>query len=76
METENRALETTQALIRTIYDGSPDSPEDLVKDICKECIDILKEPEKNQAQHAIKILSALVMTTGEEYNRDLGTAAG
>ncbi|KAG9009002.1 hypothetical protein FRB94_012639 [Tulasnella sp. JGI-2019a] len=62
-ETENRALGTTQALIRTIYDGSPDAPEDLVKDICKECVEILKEPEKNQAQHAVKILSALVMTT-------------
>ncbi|KAG8887558.1 hypothetical protein FRB98_009464 [Tulasnella sp. 332] len=64
-ETENKALETTQALIRTIYDSSLDSSEDLIKDVCKECLNILKEPEKNQAQHAVKILSALVMTTGE-----------
>ncbi|KAG8854442.1 hypothetical protein FRB96_007504 [Tulasnella sp. 330] len=62
-ETENKALETTQALIRTIYDSSLDSSEDLIKDVCKECLNILKEPEKNQAQHAVKILSALVMTT-------------
>ena len=37
----------------------------LITDIVQECKKILREPEKNQAQHAIKVLSACICTIGE-----------
>jgi DNA repair/transcription protein MET18/MMS19 len=68
-ETERMALNTTQILVQAIYEnqGSEIPQEDgikgLAQDICEECIKILKEPEKNQAKHAIKVLCAFVSTT-------------
>ncbi|KAI0339641.1 ARM repeat-containing protein [Trametopsis cervina] len=69
VETENMALNTTQVLVRTIYaikDGDATSDETvqgLAKDVCEECIKILKEPEKNQAKHAIRVICAFLSTT-------------
>ena len=69
VETEKMALSTTQVLVRTIYQGRVDEApqaveiEGLAKDVCEECIKILKEPEKNQANHAIKVICAFVSTT-------------
>ncbi|EPQ56802.1 hypothetical protein GLOTRDRAFT_128555 [Gloeophyllum trabeum ATCC 11539] len=36
----------------------------LVKDVCHECLDLLKEPEKSQAKPAVKTLCAFLSTTG------------
>lgn len=67
-ETQDRALDATQALIRTLYgDSTGPSPDGLATEICRECIDVLKEPEKTHAQRAVKILSALIKTTGTCY---------
>ena len=64
------ALRTVQVLIETIYSGpgaEPSSDEDdiqgLARDACEECLRILKEPEKSQAKHAIKVLCAFMSTT-------------
>ncbi|KAI0629374.1 ARM repeat-containing protein [Trametes polyzona] len=67
--TEEKALKTTQILIQTIYAASEHERTDsadiegLAKDACDECIQILREPEKSQAQHAIKVLCAFMSTT-------------
>ncbi len=69
------ALNTTQVLVRTIYqapgeqDAQDQDIEGLAKDVCEECIKILKEPEKNQAKHAIKVICAFVSTT-RAFSRD------
>ncbi|KAH9913980.1 ARM repeat-containing protein [Epithele typhae] len=67
---EEKALKTTQVLIKTIYAPTPlDTTADtaeiegLAKDACNECIQILREPEKSQAKHAIKVLCAFMSTT-------------
>ncbi|KAI8996433.1 ARM repeat-containing protein [Trametes punicea] len=66
---EERALKTTQVLIQTIYSASEADRSDsaeiegLAKDACEECMQILREPEKSQAQHAIKVLCAFMSTT-------------
>ena len=63
------AINTTQVLIRTIYaDQITQASQDediqgLAKDVCEECIRILKEPEKSQAKYAIKVICAFVSTT-------------
>ncbi|KAG9001211.1 hypothetical protein FRB90_011657 [Tulasnella sp. 427] len=62
-ETEKAALEATSALVRTLPSADDNSPAPLVSSIVSECIEILKEPEKNKAQHAVKVLSALLRTT-------------
>ncbi|KIO20015.1 hypothetical protein M407DRAFT_11103 [Tulasnella calospora MUT 4182] len=62
-ETEKAALEATSALVQTLSSTDEKSPSSLVTAIITECIEILKEPEKNKAQHAIKVLSALLRTT-------------
>ncbi|KAG9047697.1 hypothetical protein FS837_001661, partial [Tulasnella sp. UAMH 9824] len=62
-ETEKTALEATTALVRTLSPAEETSPSPLVATIITECIEILKEPEKSKAQHAIKVLSALLRTT-------------
>ncbi|KAG8918476.1 hypothetical protein FRC00_012446, partial [Tulasnella sp. 408] len=62
-ETEKTALEATTALVRTLSPADETSPSPLVTTIITECIEILKEPEKSKAQHAIKVLSALLRTT-------------
>jgi len=67
-DTENDALKAAQSLIRTLYPPA-DSPEHLkldglAVDIVQQCKRILREPEKSQAMHAIKVLGALISTTG------------
>lgn len=63
------ALHTTQELIRTIYSLPVENAdkdvemEGLAKDVCEECIKILKEPEKSQATPAMKVICAFVSTT-------------
>ncbi|KAI0773303.1 ARM repeat-containing protein [Trametes elegans] len=67
--TEEKALKTMQVLIQTLYSATEaqksdsDEIEGLAKDACDECIHILREPEKSQAQHAIKVLCAFMSTT-------------
>lgn len=66
-ETENVALKAAQSLIRTLYPPTvgiePLKLDGLVVDIVQECKRILREPEKSQAMHAIKVLGAVVSTT-------------
>ncbi|KAG6909334.1 hypothetical protein DXG01_000934 [Tephrocybe rancida] len=68
-QTEEQALKTTQALVETIYTHEEDAIESdddvqgLARDVCEECINILREPEKNQAKPAIKVLCAFMSTT-------------
>lgn len=67
-QAESEALETIQALLKTIYadDVSNTSSEDiqgLARDASEECVEILKEPEKSQARPATKILCAFMSTT-------------
>ncbi|KZT43226.1 hypothetical protein SISSUDRAFT_1057991 [Sistotremastrum suecicum HHB10207 ss-3] len=63
--TENAALFTTQALIVCIYSDSTDNEniQGLARDICEECGNILKEPEKSRAKPAIKVIAALIRTS-------------
>ncbi|GLB41862.1 putative RNAPII transcription regulator C-terminal [Lyophyllum shimeji] len=67
--TEAEALKTTQTLVETIYSHEEDAIESeddiqgLARDVCEECIHILREPEKNQARPAIKVLCAFLATT-------------
>jgi DNA repair/transcription protein MET18/MMS19 len=66
VETEDSALSTTQVMVKTIYEGQDvqiDGVEGFVKTITQECLDILKQPEKSQARHAIKTVCALLSTT-------------
>ncbi|KIY43082.1 ARM repeat-containing protein [Fistulina hepatica ATCC 64428] len=77
-ETQREALRTVQALVRTIYstpgvalstevssgnvDNSLDLP-GLGHDICNECLELLNQPEKSQAQPAVRILCAMIEGT-------------
>lgn len=63
LATEGEALKTTQALVQLIYKDVQEDIEGFAKEICQECIEILREPEKSQARGAIKILCALISTT-------------
>jgi len=66
VETEDSALLATQALVKTIYGGQDVQVDDVkgfAKGITQECLDILKQPEKSQARHAIKTICALLSTT-------------
>jgi DNA repair/transcription protein MET18/MMS19 len=65
---EEEALRTTQVLVKTIHETDGQNEDDadingLAHDICEECINILKEPEKSQAKPAAKILCAFMSTT-------------
>lgn len=67
---EEEALRTVRTLVKTIYETDEWKSEDkdiqgLARDVCEECIDILKEPEKSQAKPAAKILCAFMSTTRE-----------
>ena len=65
IETEGNAFETTQVLINTIYNASAEDLreseeiEGLAKEICEECLDVLREPEKSQAKPAVKVIGTL-----------------
>lgn len=68
LETETNALQAAQSLIKTLYPpamnpGEPEVLDGLIVDIVQECKTILRESEKKQAQHAIKVLSACISTT-------------
>ncbi|KDQ18893.1 hypothetical protein BOTBODRAFT_28377 [Botryobasidium botryosum FD-172 SS1] len=62
-ETEACALKATQSLLRTLYAEATDDLDGPATEICHECLKVLREPEKNQAQHAIKVLGACIATT-------------
>jgi DNA repair/transcription protein MET18/MMS19 len=63
-ETEALALKASQSLILTLYPSSSKEILDgLITDIVHECLKALKEPEKNQAQHGVKVLAACIATT-------------
>ncbi|KAH7927892.1 ARM repeat-containing protein [Leucogyrophana mollusca] len=61
-QTESEALSTLQVFVRTIQGSEASSGEvaGLAKDICEECIAVLREPEKAQAKAAMKVLCAFV----------------
>jgi len=69
--TEQEALKTFQAMVKTIYAENVDTEtepineniEGFAKDTCQECVDILREPEKSQAKYAIRVISAFMTTT-------------
>lgn len=66
VETEDGALLATQVLVKTIYEGPAiqiDDVKGFVENVTQECLDILKQPEKSQARHAIKTICALLSTT-------------
>jgi DNA repair/transcription protein MET18/MMS19 len=66
VETEEGALLATRALVETIYEGQDVQIDDITgfaKTITQECLDVLKQPEKSQAQHAIKTICVLLSTT-------------
>lgn len=62
-------MKTFQVLIQTIYSAAKEEQNDdaaiegLAKDASDECMEILGEPEKSQAKHAIKVLCAFMSTT-------------
>ena len=67
-ETEDSALLATQVMVKTIHvdhDVQIDDFEGFAKGVTQECLDILKQPEKSQARHAIKTICALLPTTRE-----------
>ena len=67
-ELEVQSLKTVQVLIRTLYKGLDESEggeiQGLVEEICKECMDLMGEPEKSQAIPASKVAAAMIGTTG------------
>ncbi|KAF8308312.1 hypothetical protein DL93DRAFT_2231691 [Clavulina sp. PMI_390] len=88
-ETERLSLRAAQSLLETLYphpldeskplpsdmeDDGPKKLDGLVADVVDECTKILRSPEKSQAQHATKMLGALVGTTAliREYALDKG----
>lgn len=68
-QTEEDALKTVRTLVETIYTHeeeaieTEDDIQGLAKDVCDECIQVLREPEKSQAKPAIKVLCAFTNTT-------------
>lgn len=67
-ETEDSALLATQVLVRTTYEGQDVQVDDVkgfAGTITQECLDILKQPEKSQARHAVKTVCTLLSTTGK-----------
>jgi DNA repair/transcription protein MET18/MMS19 len=57
-----------QDLVKTIHSQDNDNTmeqdvEGFAKDLCEECLKILKEPEKSQAIPATKVFGALLSTT-------------
>ena len=73
VETEDSALLATQALVKTIYQGQDVQVDDIkgfARTITQECVDILKQPEKSQARHAVKTLCALLSTTRKWHALD------
>ena len=68
IETEDSALLATRVLVKTIYEGQDirvDDVKGFARTITQECLDILKQPEKSQARHAIKTICGLLSTTRE-----------
>ena len=57
---EASALSALESLIRTLYPTAQDVPSGLAQTIIKECLDMMREPEKTQALAATKMLVALV----------------
>jgi len=56
-----------QELVKIIYSGWEGEIGDIqgfANEICTECLQILQEPEKSMAKAAMKIICALVSTTG------------
>ncbi|OJA09726.1 hypothetical protein AZE42_08802 [Rhizopogon vesiculosus] len=68
--TEQSALDTLQVLVRTIHTDtsrestSVDSIASLARDICNECMQTLKEPEKAQARAAMKVICVFAGADG------------
>ncbi|TXT13309.1 hypothetical protein VHUM_00676 [Vanrija humicola] len=57
---ESAALTALEALVRTLYPTATDTPAGLAQVIIKQCLEGLKEPEKNQAAGSAKSLAAFI----------------
>ena len=66
-ETEDIELDTLRSLMQTIHKGlSLDSvtEEGFAKSLCEESMETLREPEKSMAKPAVKVLAAMVSSSG------------
>jgi DNA repair/transcription protein MET18/MMS19 len=60
--TEAIALDVIESFVDTVHSEHDDKPdgndevEGIVHAVCQDCIQALREPEKNQARSAVKIL--------------------
>lgn len=61
---EASALSALEALIKTLYPGDQDTSSGLAQDIVKQSVEMMKDPEKNQAISATKTLAALLRASG------------
>ncbi|EJU03657.1 ARM repeat-containing protein [Dacryopinax primogenitus] len=59
-ETQDYSLKTLISFIQTSYPSTDAQLDGIAVEITKECIGLLKEPERDQAKHAIKTLGALL----------------
>ncbi|KAF8328366.1 ARM repeat-containing protein [Cantharellus anzutake] len=70
-ETEACSMRAVQSLVRTLYPpragDSSDQLDGLIEDMVNECKTIVREPEKSQAKHAVKLLGALLCTQVPRY---------
>ncbi|KAL1408286.1 hypothetical protein Q8F55_005092 [Vanrija albida] len=57
---ESAALQALESLLRTLYPSATDTPAGLAQIIIKQCLEGLKEPEKNQAAGSAKSLAAFI----------------
>lgn len=62
---EEAALFALESLIRSLYPRDDDVPTGLANDVIKQCMDILKEPEKSHSLAATKMLVALFNASRE-----------
>jgi DNA repair/transcription protein MET18/MMS19 len=65
--TEKEALKTVEVLVKIIHANEDQEKLDDIqgfgREVCEECIQILREPERSLAKPAIKILCAFMSTT-------------
>ncbi|KAG8745003.1 hypothetical protein FRC10_009111 [Ceratobasidium sp. 414] len=68
-DTATKAVSALTTLLLVLYQDKTPSPQPsdatdgLAEEVITECLRILREPEKSQAQHAIKIVNACLATT-------------
>ncbi|KAG9103692.1 hypothetical protein FRC06_008809 [Ceratobasidium sp. 370] len=77
-DTATKAVDALTTLLLVLYQDKTKSPQPsdaidgLAEEVITECLRILREPEKSQAQHAIKIVNACLATTPTICSYTLG----